>query len=131
LRRNIGGFALPLVPTFARRVCEVKEIAYGSIIATDSARDQGFDREPQGREWTKATGRNGRLFYQDFGLFYQDFGLFYQDFGRVWKELGLSGTLGMCAVASRGMYHHPVRLFGRVLDPEVYTSQKPQFRSVC
>ena len=124
MRRNIGGFALPLVPTFARRVCEVKEIAYGSIIATDSARDQSFDREPQGREWTKATGRNGCLFYQDFGLFYQDF-------GRVWKELGLSGTLGMCAVASRRMYHHPVRLFGRVLDPEVYTSRKPQFRSVC
>ena len=131
MRRNIGGFALPLVPTFARRVCEVKEIAYGSIIATDPARDQSFDREPQGREWTKATGRNGCLFYQDFGLFYQDFGLFYQDFGRVWKELGLSGTLGMCAVASQGMYHHPVRLFGRVLDPEVYTSRKPQFRSVC
>ena len=131
MRRNIGGFALPLVPTIARRVCEVKEIVYGSIIATDPARDQSFDREPQGREWTRATGRNGCLFYQDFGLFYQDFGLFYQDFGRVWKGLGLSGTLGMCAVASRGMYHHPVRLFGRVLDPEVYTSQKPQFRSVC
>ena len=124
MRRNIGGFALPLVPTIARRVCEVKEIVYGSIIATDPARDQSFDREPQGREWTKATGRNGCLFYQDFGLFYQDF-------GRVWKELGLNCTLGMCAVASRGMYHHPVRLFGRVLDPEVYTGRGPQSRSVC
>ena len=79
-------------------------------------------REESGR---KPPGEVGAFFYQDFGLFYQDFGLFYQDFGRVWKGLGLSGTLGMCAVASRGMYHHPVRLFGRVLDPEVYTSQKP------
>ena len=46
-------------------------------------------------------------------LFYQDFGLFYQDFGRV-GALGLESVLGMHAVASMTMYHHPVR--SRVLE---------------